>query len=117
MFYQSHQLDAIFMPVQKVDFKIDYIYGNNKIINENLILDISTNGSINPHDAIVQSSELIIGLFNQIITNKSSIDETNEDIEISVLPPDTQTHISIEELQLSVRAYNCLKRAQINSED
>ena len=41
------------MPVQKVDFKIENVYGNNNQNTERLILEISTNGSITPQDAIL----------------------------------------------------------------
>jgi DNA-directed RNA polymerase subunit alpha len=109
------EVDAIFMPVQKVDFKTEYVYSNNQIKNEKIIFDIWTNGSITPQDAIFQASELIINLFNQIVVNKNLIDTQNEETEIEVVASDHHMNISIEELQLSVRSYNCLKRAQINS--
>jgi len=109
------EVDAIFMPVQKVDFKVETPYANKNKNNENLILDIWTNGSITPEEAIFQSSQLIINLFEQLLENKSYTDIELEDLETSPISTETHMNISIEELQLSVRAYNCLKRAQINS--
>nr|YP_009163671.1 DNA-directed RNA polymerase subunit alpha [Triparma laevis]BAS19125.1 DNA-directed RNA polymerase subunit alpha [Triparma laevis] len=109
------EVDAIFMPVQKVDFKVETPYANKNQNNENLILDIWTNGSITPEEAIFQSSQLIINLFEQLLENKSNTDIEFEDLETSPISTETHMNISIEELQLSVRAYNCLKRAQINS--
>jgi len=109
------EVDAIFMPVQKVDFKVETPYANKNKNNENLILDIWTNGSITPEEAIFQSSQLIINLFEQLLENKSNTDIELEDLETSPISTETHMNISIEELQLSVRAYNCLKRAQINS--
>ena len=108
-------VDAIFMPVQKVDFKVDNTYGNKNKNNENLILDIWTNGSVTPEAAISQSSELIINLFEQLLKNKVSTDPELEETQTPAISNETHMNISIEELQLSVRAYNCLKRAQINS--
>jgi len=108
-------VDAIFMPVQKVDFKVETPYVNKTKNNENLILDIWTNGSISPEEAIFQSSQLIINLFEQLLENKSNTDIELEDVETPSISTETHMNISIEELQLSVRAYNCLKRAQINS--
>ena len=108
-------VDAIFMPVQKVDFKIESVYGNNTKNNERLILEISTNGSITPQDAIFESSQLIINLFSELLENKVENKVNEEEAEIKEISNDTHMNISIEELQLSVRAYNCLKRAQINS--
>jgi DNA-directed RNA polymerase subunit alpha len=109
------QLDTIFMPVQKVDFKIENVYdiGNNS--NERLFLDIWTNGSISPNEALESASKIIIDLFTVLI--KNTIRNENNQLEqqsdsISIEP---YTNIAIEELQLSVRAYNCLKKAQINT--
>ena len=107
------QIDAIFMPVQKVDFKIENVYDNSKNITECLILDICTNGSITPEEAISQAAQFIVSFFNSLAENKitSETDESKSDN----LPTDPYATIPIEELQLSVRPYNCLKRAQINT--
>ena len=109
------ETDAIFMPVQKVDFKVENVYDNSNIIKERLILDIWTNGSISPEQAIFSGSGLIINLFKSI--NDHKITKEKEDLieKNQIKPVDPYTHIAIEELQLSVRPYNCLKRAQINT--
>jgi DNA-directed RNA polymerase subunit alpha len=109
------QIDAIFMPVQKVDFKIENISDKTNERKESLILDIWTNGSISPEDAIYEASQIIVDIFSSILKNKFT-DETNLlKQQGSSNPVDPHTNIAIEELQLSVRAYNCLKRAQINT--
>jgi len=109
------QLDTIFMPVQKVDFKIENVYDTANNISERLFIDIWTNGSISPNEALESASKIIIDLFTLLINNKN-INENNQLEEktesISIEP---YTNIAIEELQLSVRAYNCLKKAQINT--
>jgi DNA-directed RNA polymerase subunit alpha len=109
-------LDVMFMPIQKVDFQIENVYKNNKEINnENLYLDVWTNGSVTPQDAIFESSQLVIDIFRQILENKpTDIIENKENSDLCV-STEAHTNILIEELQLSVRSYNCLKRAQINS--
>lgn len=109
------QMDAIFMPVQKVDFKIENVYDNSNDITERLVLDIWTNGSITPEEAISEASQFIIDFFQSIIENKTDNDINELPSETLVTPLDPHTNIAIEELQLSVRAYNCLKRAQINT--
>ena len=109
------QTDAIFMPIQKVNFKVDKVYENSKKVSECLILDIWTNGSLLPEEAISQASKIIIKLFNSIIDNSFSNKKDPDNKEESVTNVDPYTNIAIEELQLSVRAYNCLKRAQINT--
>lgn len=109
------QMDAIFMPVQKVDFKIENIYDNSNYLTERLFIDIWTNGSLSPEKAISSASEFIIDLFGSLIQNKFT--EESPELETKVVLPklNSHTNIAIEELQLSVRAYNCLKRAEINT--
>jgi DNA-directed RNA polymerase subunit alpha len=109
------QLDTVFMPVQKVDFKIENVYDTNNNSNERLFLDIWTNGSISPNEALESASMIIIDLFTLLIQNKIQ-NETNQLEEQSdLISIEPYTNIAIEELQLSVRAYNCLKKAQINT--
>ena len=109
------QIDAIFMPIQKVDFKIENVYDNSNAITERLFLDIWTNGSISPEDAISSVSKFIIQVFNSIIENKFIQDIEKLENNANLTPKNPHINIAIEELQLSVRAYNCLKRAQINT--
>jgi DNA-directed RNA polymerase subunit alpha len=109
------QLDTIFMPIQKVDFKIENVYDKANNITERLFLNIWTNGSILPDEALKLAAQLTIDLFTILLENN----ETNEDSSISSetqsINIEPYTNIAIEELQLSVRAYNCLKKAQINT--
>jgi DNA-directed RNA polymerase subunit alpha len=109
------QIDAIFMPIQKVDFKIENVYDNSNSITERLFLDIWTNGSISPEEAISSASQFIIQLFNSILENKFTQEIEIEQQVSNLTPINPHINIAIEELQLSVRAYNCLKRAQINT--
>jgi DNA-directed RNA polymerase subunit alpha len=109
------QLDTIFMPVQKVDFKIENVYDAVNNISERLLLDIWTNGSILPNEALESAAQIIIDLFTLLINNKN-INETNQlETKSESISIEPYTNIAIEELQLSVRAYNCLKKAQINT--
>ena len=109
------QLDTIFMPIQKVDFKIENIYDKANNVTERLFLNIWTNGSILPDEALRLAAQLTIDLFTLLLENN----ETNEDdlvsLETQSINIEPYTNIAIEELQLSVRAYNCLKKAQINT--
>jgi DNA-directed RNA polymerase subunit alpha len=109
------QLDTIFMPVQKVDFKIENVYDAVNNISERLLLDIWTNGSILPNEALEYAAQIIIDLFTLLINNKN-MNETNQlEAKSESISIEPYTNIAIEELQLSVRAYNCLKKAQINT--
>ena len=109
------QLDTIFMPVQKVDFKIENVYDAANNITERLLLDIWTNGSISPNEALEQAAQIIIDLFLLLLNNKDTTKKNQLDLENSSVSIEPYTNIAIEELQLSVRAYNCLKKAQINT--
>jgi DNA-directed RNA polymerase subunit alpha len=109
------QLDTIFMPVQKVDFKIENVYDTTNNITERLLIDIWTNGSISPKDALKSSAQLIINLFTSLINNRNTNEENESEIQTNSISIEPYTNIAIEELQLSVRAYNCLKKAQINT--
>ncbi|MBW4650831.1 MAG: DNA-directed RNA polymerase subunit alpha [Kastovskya adunca ATA6-11-RM4] len=104
------QIDSVFMPVSKVNYSVEDIRMDGSSEKDRLILEIWTNGSIAPQEALSQAASLIVDLFNPLkdITLESLKDEYPTD-------DDPTSQIPIEELQLSVRAYNCLKRAQINS--
>nr|YP_009504611.1 RNA polymerase alpha subunit [Cyanophora biloba]AWW13788.1 RNA polymerase alpha subunit [Cyanophora biloba] len=103
-------IDAIFMPVRKVNYMVEEIFLRNSEIKERLILEIWTNGSVTPQDSISQAAEVLLNLFNPF--KKINFENTEDSTEPT---EDKISQIPIEELQLSVRAYNCLKRAQIHS--
>lgn len=109
------QIDAIFMPVQKVDFKIENVYDNSNSLTERLFLDIWTNGSILPEEAVSLASDFIIDFFTSLLENKFPQEIEESKNQKFSTPKNPHTNIAIEELHLSVRAYNCLKRAQINT--
>jgi len=109
------ETDAIFMPVQKVDFKVENVYDHLGNIKERLFIDVWTNGSILPEQAISLGSKIIVELFKSIHEQKIKKEKETIKEKKNVKFIDPYTHIAIEELQLSVRPYNCLKRAQINT--
>jgi DNA-directed RNA polymerase subunit alpha len=102
------QIDAIFMPVRKVNYSVEEIRTDGDQEKDRLLMEIWTNGSVTPEEALSQAASILVDLFNPL-----------KDIQTIPTPPYEDTgeepQIPIEELQLSVRAYNCLKRAQINS--
>lgn len=104
------QIDAVFMPVSKVNYSVEDALVDGALANDRLVLDIWTNGSLKPDEALSQAAEIVVELFNPLKDLNIGDGEIDEpDIE------DPTRQIPIEELQLSVRAYNCLKRAQINT--
>lgn len=104
------QIDAVFMPVRKVNYTIEDGRVGTIIEKDRLVMEIWTNGSLTPQESLSQAANILVDLFNPL----KEIDFRQIDImDDGEIDPNNQ--IPIEELQLSVRAYNCLKRAQINS--
>ena len=109
------QIDSIFMPVQRVNFKIENVYDNDNSITERLFIEIWTNGSIQPNEALKKACQIIINLFTSLIETKNRQETIKPKQKDGSLRIEPYTNIAIEELQLSVRAYNCLKKAKINT--
>lgn len=104
------QIDSLFMPVRKVNYIVEDARAGGLIERDRLIMEIWTNGSLTPQEALSQAANILVDLFNPLkeITFEPSDEEDGDE-------ENPANQIPIEELQLSVRAYNCLKRAQINS--
>lgn len=104
------QIDSVFMPVRKVNYSVEDARVGGSTEKDRLILEIWTNGSLTPQEALSQAANILVDLFNPLkeIPSEATKDSFEEN-------EDPVNQIPIEELQLSVRAYNCLKRAQINS--
>jgi DNA-directed RNA polymerase subunit alpha len=104
------QIDAVYMPVTKVNYTIEDVRVDGAVEKDRLILEIWTNGSLTPQEALSESAKILTDLLNPL--KDISLESFKEDYPDE---EDPSNQIPIEELNLSVRAYNCLKRAQINS--
>lgn len=104
------QIDAVFMPVKKVNYIVQEKRLNSQSVQEKLILDIWTNGSLSPQQAIGEGSKILTHLFHPLTHINFKPNQ-----KIKTTEDNSVKQILIEELKLSVRAYNCLKRAQIHS--
>jgi DNA-directed RNA polymerase subunit alpha len=104
------QIDAIFMPVRKVNYAVEDARVGGAIEKDRLVLEIWTNGSLTPQEALNQGAGILMDLFTPLkdVPFRSADPSPDE-------PDDPTDQIPIESLNLSVRAYNCLKRAQINT--
>ena len=108
-------VDSLYTPVRKVNYIVDNTRVGSVTDYDRLILDVWTNGTITPDDAVSLGAKILtkhLSLFvNLSATAKDSevMPEKEEGKKERVL------EMSIEELDLSVRSYNCLKRAGINS--
>lgn len=104
------EIDAIYMPVRRVNYEVEDARVGGALEKDRLILDLWTNGNLTPQEALSQAASILVDLFNPL---KDATFNVVEDIETE--EEDETNQIPIEGLNLSVRAYNCLKRAQINS--
>ena len=103
------QIDSIFMPVTKFNYTVEEKRSNSNTIQEKVSLEVWTNGSLSPQEAISQGANVLTHLFHPLTNINFQVKDDKQERQ------DNQIHqVLIEELQLSVRAYNCLKRAQIN---
>ncbi|HOA98709.1 MAG TPA: DNA-directed RNA polymerase subunit alpha [Candidatus Atribacteria bacterium] len=114
--YNFIPIDALFTPVKKVNFQVLDTRVGQLTNYDKLIIEIWTNGAITPQQALSQSLDLLAeefsrfgGLLKEKIGESEPAEEVEEDEETS------EAETSIEELELSVRAYNCLKRAHIDT--
>ena len=108
-------LDTIFSPVKRVSFKVENTRVGQMTNFDKLSLNIKTNGSIRPEDALSQASK-IINDYMALLIDLSETTKKDEPIFEEMEQEDTkQEYPSIEELELSVRAYNCLKREGVDT--
>lgn len=108
-------MDADFSPVKKVNFTVKPIRSTKKVGAERLALEIWTNGSVAPNDAMGQAAKLLEEHFSILFHFKPAAEPVEEIPHVQ--HPELNEHLfrSVEELELSVRAYNCLKNANIRT--
>jgi len=108
-------VDALFSPIERVNYEVEKARVGHNNNFDKLILEVWTDGSLPPQDAIRNASSILIAQLDKIdnpeITEaiKGLMKQNDED------PKQKLLDTSIDELELSVRAYNCLKRAAINN--
>lgn len=109
-------LDAVFMPIKKVSYSVENTRVGNVTDFDKLIIEVWSNGSVEVNSALSKAANLLIEHFLPIasLTGQTTIIGT-QPVEEEPEPEAKTPSIGIEELDLSVRAYNCLKRASINS--
>ena len=112
-------IDAVYMPVKKVNFFIETSSDTVASNLETLILEVYTNGSINPMEALSSASELLQNIFKSLQVSDLP-KQLGPIVDNNILNKNQDNNsefdnVMIEELELSVRAYNCLKRANIHT--
>ncbi len=107
--------DSNYSPITKVSYFIEPTRVGHDSRYDRLILEIETNGSMLPQDALALASKILVEhfkLFEEVSDIAKNIDVITEKVEEE---PNKYEDMTIEELDLSVRSYNCLKRAGIQT--
>ena len=108
-------IDSLYSPIERVSYEVEPARVGQSENYDKLILNVWTNGSIKPEEAIALSSRILIEHF-EVITKLNKIADMTGLLADKEDDPITKTlETPIEELDLSVRAYNCLKRAAIHN--
>ena len=103
-------VDSIYTPVEKVSYHVENTRVGQKTDYDKLVLEVWTNGSINPQEGISLAAKVLVEHLNLFI------DLTEHVSSVEIMVEKEEDHeMTIEELDLSVRSYNCLKRAGINT--
>lgn len=108
-------IDSLYSPVEKVSYETENARVGHNENYDKLIMRINTNGSITPEECMALSAKILIEHFN-IVANLNSISDISGLMAEKKVDTITKTlETPIEEIEFSVRAYNCLKRAGIHT--
>ena len=108
-------MDTSYSPIERVSYEVEPARVGQDESYDKLVLEVWTNGSIKPEESIALASRILIEHF-ELLTDLSSIaDFSGMMIEKTEDPATKALETSIEDLDFSVRAYNCLKRAGIHT--
>ncbi|GAA5221858.1 DNA-directed RNA polymerase subunit alpha [Membranihabitans marinus] len=112
-------VDAIYTPIKNVQYSIENTRVGQRTDYEKLNIQIKTDGSIHPEDAIKEASKILIQhlllITDENITFETDSKSDDNIVDEHVLHMRKLLKTSLEDLDLSVRAYNCLKAAKINT--
>lgn len=111
-------IDAIFTPIKNVRYNVTPTRVGQRINFEKLVLEITTDGSITPEDALTSAAAILrehINLFIQVEVTPPQVEEEKTEVDAEVQRMRNLLLQSVDELDLSVRAQNCLKAANIKT--
>jgi DNA-directed RNA polymerase subunit alpha len=111
-------VDAVYTPIRKVNFFVEHTRVGQVTDYDRLVLEIWTDGTITPNDALSESAEVLAKHLNLLLdlAARPTARSEKQPLAVSSIPSKVYD-IPIEDLDLSVRAYNCLKRAGITNGD
>jgi DNA-directed RNA polymerase subunit alpha len=107
-------IDSIYTPIRKMNYMVEDTRVGQQTDYDKLVLEVWTDGSISPEEAIGQASEIIVEQISIFHGLSEAVEAEMEQEGAQDGTEDTE-EMSIEDLDLSVRAFNCLKRANINT--
>ena len=110
-------IDAIFTPITSVRFNVENVRVGQRTDYEKLVMDVETDGSVNAKEALTLAGKILKDHIEKFITEKieEQFAQEEEEVDAEKQRIANLLRTSIEDLNLSVRAYNCLKSANINS--
>ena len=106
-------IDAIFSPIRKVNYTVTHSRIGHITDYDRLILEVWTDGSIHPEDAVACAAKILQDQLNLFINFEEEIEEPEEEEKKKEPEINENLYRSIDELELSVRSSNCLKNANI----
>ena len=116
-----HQIaiDSIYTPIRNVKYAVEPYRVEQKTDYDKLVLEISTDGSIDPKDALKEAARILINHFVLFSDDKITLDDAadleNEEFDEEVLHMRQQLKTKLVDMNLSVRALNCLKAAEVET--
>jgi len=108
-------LDAIFTPIRKVNFTTESIHMGRETSRERLNLEVWTDGTISPTDAISQAAGILVEQLSPFVDYPQVSQMKDEEKLARLSIPDEKYNMPVEQLDLSVRTMNCLRRAGITT--
>ncbi|EYE87723.1 DNA-directed RNA polymerase subunit alpha [Fervidicella metallireducens AeB] len=108
-------IDSIYTPIKRINYYVENTRVGQITDYDKLTLEVWTNGTITPEEAVSLSSKILIEHFKLFLTLTDHADKVEIMVEKEEDKKDKVLEMTIEELDLSVRSYNCLKRAGINT--
>lgn len=108
-------IDSIYTPITNVAINVEKTRVENEANHDKLTMEVTTNGSITAKEAIAIASKMMIEHLNVVVELSEKASETDYMIELENDSNNLKLEKTIDELDLSVRSYNCLKRAALNT--
>jgi DNA-directed RNA polymerase subunit alpha len=112
---QAIPIDAIFSPVQKVNFTVENARVGRRTDYDKLTLEVTTNGSLTPEEAVSQAAQILRDHLEIFVNFKEEIRPEVPTVDVDRVHLLENLKRSVDELELSVRSYNCLKNANIRN--